>query len=140
MIGHISQNMERTPYTGPGYTKMTLATSQENTQKATLDRTKQMLNSYAQRAVEILQELAEYAENDRIRLSAVNSILDRAGVVAPQEIKVTASQEEHAIIRDEAEQTMARIKANAEQAAKRKREHDVEVLMLHEGEDTASNS
>lgn len=132
--------MERTPYTGPGYTKMTLATSQENTQKATLDRTKQMLNSYAQRAVEILQELAEYAENDRIRLSAVNSILDRAGVVAPQEIKVTASQEEHAIIRDEAEQTMARIKANAEQAAKRKREHDVEVLMLHEGEDTASNS
>lgn len=98
-----------------------------------------MLNGYAQRAVEILQELAEYAENDRIRLSAVNSILDRAGVVAPQEIKVTASQEEHQIIKSEAEQVMARIQANAEQAAKRKKERDLEVLMIHEGE-SASNS
>lgn len=113
---------------------MTLATSTEAQQKATIDRTRQMLNGYAQRAVEILQELAEYAENDRIRLSAVNSILDRAGVVTPQEIKVTASQEEHAIVRTEAEQVMARIQANAEEAAKRKKERDLDVLMLHEGD------
>lgn len=118
---------------------MSLATSTEQQQKATIERTKAMLNGYAQRAVEILQELAEYAENDRIRLSAVNSILDRAGVVTPQEIKVTASPEEHAIIRTEAEQVMARIQANAEQAAKRKGERDIETLMLHEGED-ANNS
>lgn len=119
---------------------MSLAASKEAQQKATLDRTKDMLTGYAQRAVEILQELAEYAENDRIRLSAVNSILDRAGVVAPQEIKVTASQEEHAIIRSEAEQTMARIQANAQAAAERKRVRDLDTLMLHEGDDEGESA
>lgn len=117
---------------------MTLEANSEKNRKATLDRTKDMLNNYAQRAVEILQELAEYAENDRVRLSAVNSILDRAGVVTPQEIKVTATQEEHQIIRTEAEETMRRIQANVEQANKRKAERDLEVLMIHEGDDPAS--
>lgn len=119
---------------------MTLATNTEAVNKANIDRTKQMLNDYAQRAVEILKELAEFAENDRIRLSAVNSILDRAGVVTPQEIKVTASQEEHAIIRTEAEQVMARIQANAEQAAKRKKGMGIETLMIVEGEDESAST
>jgi hypothetical protein len=111
-----------------------LATSVETQQKATQDRVKGMLNGYAQRAVEILQELAEYAENDRIRLSAVNSILDRAGIVAPQEVKITASPEEHAIIKSEAEETMRRISENVKAAATR-RAHSLEAVMVHEGEE-----
>ena len=137
----MSNNEERIPYTGAGERNMSLATSQEQQQKANIERTKAMLNGYAQRAVEILQELAEYADNDRIRLSAINSILDRAGVVTPQEIKVTASPEEHALIRTEAENTMARIEANMQAAAERKKQRDLATLMLHEGEDEdASNS
>lgn len=116
-----------------------LSASIEQQQKVIQDKAKSMLNGYAQRAVEILQELAEYAENDRIRLSAVNSILDRAGVVTPQEIKVTASQEEHALIKGEAEETMKRIAANAKAALERKPAH-LEVIMLHESEDDESAS
>lgn len=119
---------------------MTLDASKEAQRKATLDRTKDMINGYAQRAAEILQELAEYAENDRIRLSAANSILDRAGVVTPQEIKVTATQEEHAIVRTEAEETLKRLQANIEHAQKRKTGTDLEVLMVHESDEDANNS
>jgi len=113
---------------------MSLAASTQAQEKATIERTRAMLSSYAQRAVEILQELAEYGENERIRLSAVNSILDRAGVVAPQEIKVTATQEEHALIRSEAEETIARLTNNVKAQVERTTKPSIEAIMVHEGD------
>lgn len=113
---------------------MTLALSQEEAERKAIDRTRSNLVNFAGRAAEILQELAEFADNDRIRLSAVNSILDRAGVIAPDQQAKTPSQEEHDIVKDEAEKTLERIKKNAELAAKVQVAPSLEALMLHEAQ------
>lgn len=113
-----------------------LSESNEDAQRKTIDRTRGVLMNYSGRAAEILQELAEFADNDRIRLSAVNSILDRAGVIAPIVMQSAPSQEEHDIIKRDAEKVMADIQRNAEQAAKRLVKPGMEALMVIEGEDT----
>lgn len=102
--------------------------------KAQSERARRTLGDFTQRAVQILQELAEFAENDRIRLAAVNSILDRAGVNAPQEIKVTATQEEHALVKADAEETLARLQRNLEQRARPAISPSLEALVVHESE------
>lgn len=109
-----------------------LVTSHENQIKANADHARTMLSGFTNRAVEILQELAELGDTDRIRLSAVNSILDRAGVVTPTEIKVSASKEEHDLVKHEVHEVMERIQANALHKAQPK---SLEVLMLHEADD-----
>lgn len=93
-----------------------------------------MLSNFTDRAVQILQELAEYAENDRVRLSAVNSILDRAGVVAPTEVHVTATQEEHDLVRREAEDVLIRMQRNVEQRAITGPRPSLEALVVLEDE------
>jgi hypothetical protein len=98
------------------------------------------LSNFADRAVQILQELAEYAENDRVRLSAVNSILDRAGVTAPTEIKVTATQEEHALVRAEAEEVLVRMRKNVEQQAISSPKPSLEALVVIEGNEEEAPS
>jgi hypothetical protein len=112
----------------------TTASKVEEAHRLAIDRTRGLLSTYAERAAQILQELAEYGDNERIRLSAVNSILDRVGVVAPMEVKVTASPEEHQLIRGEAEQVLERIKANAEKQAERSRPKELATLMVLESE------
>ena len=96
-------------------------------------RVRGSLSKFADRAAQILQELAEFGDNDRIRLSAVNSILDRAGVVAPQQIQVTATSEQHALIRAEAEETLNRLRKNVEHATIEPKHHAIEAVIVHEG-------
>lgn len=96
-------------------------------------RVRGTLTKFADRAAQILQELAEFGDNDRIRLSAVNSILDRAGVVAPQQIQVTATQEQHALIRSEAEETLERLRKNVAHAQIEPKHHAIEAVIVHEG-------
>jgi hypothetical protein len=50
------------------------------------------------------------------------------------EVKVTASPEEHQLIRGEAEQVLERIKANAEKQAERSRPKELATLMVLESE------
>lgn len=102
--------------------------------RAQADKSRKTLAGFTDRAVQILQELAEFAENDRIRLAAVNSILDRAGVTAPTEIKVTATQEEHDLVKADAEETLARLQANIEYRALATPKPSLEAVIIHEGE------
>jgi hypothetical protein len=106
----------------------------EETTRAKADAARGMLSDYANRAVQILQELAEYGDNDRIRLSAANSILDRAGVQAPQQIELSAAPEEHQLARDEAVEIMQRIKENAQPASLPKPPLSIEAVVVHEGD------
>ena len=73
---------------------------------------REKLSRYVGRAVEILTELAESSENDRVRLSAADSILDRAGLGKSYTTQVQVNQGEHEAARKEAEDVVARIKAN----------------------------
>lgn len=102
--------------------------------KGQAEKARKTLGDFTQRAVQILQELAEFAENDRIRLAAVNSILDRAGVNAPQEIKVTATQEEHALVRAEAEETLAKLERNLATRAISTPKPSLEAVIVHEAD------
>lgn len=117
-----------------GKDAVALSQSVEEVQKLHGDKARLMMSGFAERAAAILQELAEYSENDRIRLSAANSILDRAGVQAPQEHKVTVSPEEHQLVRAEAEETLERIGRNVAKQQERKA-ISLEAIVLHEGVD-----
>lgn len=101
---------------------------------------RQNLSNFAGRAVEILQELAELGDNDRIRLSAANSILDRVGVVAPTETRITVAPEEHQIARDEAIELMERIKENSQPASLPTPQHSIEAVIVHEGEEVQTTA
>jgi hypothetical protein len=102
--------------------------------------TRGMLAKFAERAAQILEELAEHSDNDRVRLSAVNSILDRAGVVAPTQIQVAPSSEQHALLRAEAEETIARLQRNMKQAAIPPGQRSIEAIIVHEGVDEEEDS
>lgn len=77
--------------------------------KTELERMRNKLTRFMPRALEILEELAEGAENDRVRLAAAESILDRAGLGKTQTTNVTVSQAEHDIADREAAEMVARI-------------------------------
>lgn len=108
--------------------------------RAQRDRARRTLSDYTQRAAEILQELAELAENDRVRLAAVNSILDRAGVTAPTEVKVTATQEEHQVVTSEVQATLERLAANVKAQEDRQLTPSLEALVVHEGESESTHT
>ena len=109
-----------------------LQTSRQQQLEAARDHAREMLSRFVPRAVEVLTELMELAENDRVRLSAANSLLDRAGVVTPQEITIREDPMEHQLVKEDAEAIMRRIAANAEQRAQRGPK-SLEAIMVHEG-------
>lgn len=96
---------------------------------------REKLSRYVNRSVEILEELAETAENERVRLAAVESILDRAGVGKTSTTHVVEhSQAEHdaadAVAREVVE-SLARNKRHVNEGPAPK---DLETLIVHEGD------
>jgi hypothetical protein len=107
-------------------------------QEKALASARDKLSRYVERAVEILTELAETSENDRVRLSAADSILDRAGMSKAATTQVSVNVGEHEAARKDAEDVLARINANqAEQARKsaaiEAHEVSLEALIVLEG-------
>lgn len=95
---------------------------------------REKLVKYLPRAVEIITELAETSENDRVRLAAAESIADRAGLGKSSTTQVQVSQAEHDIAAQEVAKLLEGIDAN--QAAITVGTHSVplDVLVVHEGE------
>ena len=90
------------------------------------------LGRYVGRAVEILEELAEGAENERVRLAAADSILDRAGVGKSTNTQVTVNTDaEHEAARREAEEYAAALARN--KGAVHTQGISLEALIVHEG-------
>jgi len=78
-----------------------------------VEAAREKLTRYVGRAVEILDELAEGAENERVRLAAADSILDRAGVGKSSTTQVTVGTDaEHEAARRDAEDAVAAIQRN----------------------------
>lgn len=94
---------------------------------------REKLGRYVGRAVEILTELAETSENDRVRLSAADSILDRAGLGKSSTTQIAVNQGEHEAARKEAEDVVARIKANKAEIASAPVDIGLDTLIVLEG-------
>jgi predicted sugar kinase len=78
-----------------------------------VEQAREKLSRYVNRAVEILEELAEGAENERVRLAAADSILDRAGVGKSTNTQVTVgSAAEHEAANREAADVVAALARN----------------------------
>lgn len=104
--------------------------------EAHLEAAREKLDKYLGRAVEIITELAETSENDRVRLAAAESIADRAGLGKSSTTQVNVSQSEHEAARREAEELVARLGDNRGIPAVVV-EPDLDTLIVLEGEPSA---
>lgn len=91
------------------------------------------LIDFLPRAVEILTELAETSENDRVRLAAAESVADRAGLGKSNTTQITVSQTEHDVAEIETAELLKRIEANRAQIEGPKPE--LSTLIVLEGEE-----
>lgn len=101
-----------------------------------LERMRDKLSRFMPRALDILTELAETAENERVRLSATESILDRAGLGKSSTTQVTVSQAEHDIATNEATELVARLgRQKAIEAGIPQVKPSIDALLVLEGDD-----
>lgn len=113
-----------------------IETKVQNYQEAVLEAARAKLSRYLPRAVEIITELAETSENDRVRLAAAESIADRAGLGKSSTTQVNVSASQHEAARKDAEDVIARLKQNKSVAAPVV-EPDLDTLIVLEGEEVA---
>lgn len=106
-----------------------------NAVEATLASAREKLSRFLPRAVEIITELAEFSENDRVRLAAAESIADRAGLGKSSTTQVQVNQGEHEAARNEAEEIVARIAENQRAIAQGGLDVPLDVLIVIEGEE-----
>ena len=104
-----------------------------NHQEAMIQAAREKLTRYLPRAVEIITELAETSENDRVRLAAAESIADRAGLGKSSTTQVNVSASEHEAARKDAEDVVARLKQNKSIETKLVTP-DLDTLVVLEGE------
>lgn len=109
------------------------ATAIQTTHEAMLEKARDKMARYAVRAIEIITELAETSENDRVRLSAAESIADRAGLGKQTTTTVTVNNAEHEAARLEAEEIVARL-ADNKAGPKVVVAPDLDTLVVLEGE------
>jgi len=101
-----------------------------------LERMRDKLARFMPRAVDILTELAETAENERVRLAAAESILDRSGLGKSSSTQVTVSQAEHDIATREAEEIVAKLGRQKEiESGAPVVKPSIEALVVLEGDD-----
>lgn len=99
-----------------------------------MEQAREKLTRYLPRAVEIITELAETSENDRVRLAAAESIADRAGLGKSTSTQVTVNAGEHEAAGREAEDLIKRIRANAASQAVGPAGISLDALVVHEGD------
>lgn len=111
-----------------------MAQTQEEYLKSIVEDARAKLGRYLPRAVEIITELAETSENDRVRLAAAQDIADRAGLGKTQTTKVQVSEAEHQAAKNEATELVERIARNQAKAVEGSRAVPLDVLIVHEGD------
>ena len=94
---------------------------------------REKLTRYLPRAVEILTELAETSENDRVRLAAAESIADRAGLGKSSTTQVQVNAGEHEALDRDLEDLVGALDRNRAGIAEGKINVSLEGLIVHEG-------
>jgi hypothetical protein len=98
----------------------------------TIASAREKLLRFLPRSIEIITELAETSENDRVRLAAAESIADRAGLGKSSTTQVQVSQTEHDVAEIESAELLARIQAN--QAVIDSPHPSLEAVIVHESD------
>lgn len=99
-----------------------------------VEQARAKLSRYLPRAVEIITELAETSENDRVRLAAAQDIADRAGLVKTTATKVQVNEGEHEAVLNEANELVERIARNQRAQIEGKKDIPLDVLIVHESD------
>lgn len=100
---------------------------------------REKLSRYLPRAVEIMTELAETSENDRVRLAAVEAIADRAGLGKSSTTQVQVNSGEHEALELEAGELYERLARNKAAIQEGTLGVSLEALVVHEGEPASSS-
>ena len=116
------------------HTRVDVPTKVANAQEEALNKAREKLNRYLGRAVEIITELAETSENDRVRLAAAESIADRAGLGKSSTTQVNVSASEHEAARREAEELVGRLSDQKSVGRAPVVDPDLDTLIVLEGE------
>lgn len=116
------------------HTRVDVPTKVANAQEEALNKAREKLNRYLGRAVEIITELAETSENDRVRLAAAESIADRAGLGKSSTTQVNVSASEHEAARREAEELVGRLSDQKSVGRAPVVDPDLDALIVLEGE------
>lgn len=95
---------------------------------------REKLVKYLPRAIEVITELMEESENDRVRLAAAESIADRAGLGKSSTTQVQVSQAEHDIAEQEVTKLLEGIDANQKALEVPGHTIPLDVLVVHEGQ------
>ena len=100
---------------------------------------REKFSRYLPRAVEILTELAETSENDRVRLAAAESIADRAGLGKSSTTQVQVNSGEHEALELEAQEIYERLGRNKAAVQEGKLAVSLDALVVLEGEPASSS-
>ena len=100
-----------------------------------LELMRERLTQYMPRALDVITELMETAENDRVRLAAAESILDRSGLSKSTTSQVVVSQAEHDIAIQEANALVEKLERNQAGRALGPAGVALDTLLVLEGED-----
>ena len=100
---------------------------------------REALTKYLPRAVEIITELAETSENDRVRLAAAESIADRAGLGKSSTTQVQVTAGEHEALDKDLEDLVGALDRNREHVQRGKLNVSLDALVVHEGDTTPAS-
>ena len=97
-----------------------------------VDAARERLAAFLPDAVALVIDLAMTAENESVQLKALETIMDRGGLLKPVHVDITVDDRERARVRDEANDVIARLERN--KGAIQAPALSLEAIVLHEGD------
>ncbi len=98
------------------------------------------LTNFLPRAIQILTELAETSENDRVRLAAVESIADRVGLGRSSTTQLQVNSGEHEAVEAETNELLIRMQRNQAVIQAEARNTPLDVLLVLESDEVLADS
>ena len=95
---------------------------------------REKLSRLVGRSVQVMEELMDYGENERVRLAAAEAIADRAGLSRQVTATLQVNTGEHEAARIEAEELVKGIERNKAALNTHVVTPSVESLIIHEGD------
>jgi hypothetical protein len=102
------------------------------TQSTAVDAARERLAAFLPDAVSLIIDLAMTAENEAVQLKALETIMDRGGLLKPIHVDITVDDRERSLVRDKANDLVARLERN--RSAIQAPVLSLEAIVLHEGD------
>ena len=109
-------------------------TPKQSRESLALASAREKLSRLVGRSVQVMEELMDYGENERVRLAAAEAIADRAGLSRQVTATLQVNTGEHEAARIEAEELVKGIERNKAALNTHVVTPSVESLIIHEGD------